>query len=104
VPLELLSLAHEQRGDTLRVRGLVRNPVSASDRVGILASVMLLDQAGGVLGSGQARIDATRLQPGGDAGFSVQVPSHKDVRRYRVTFRTADGALVPHTDKRSAKP
>ena len=104
VPLELLSLAHEQRGDTLRVRGLVRNPVSSSDRVGVLASVMLLDQAGGVLGSGRARIDAVRLQPGDDAGFSVEVPSHKDVRRYRVTFRSADGALVSHTDKRSAKP
>lgn len=101
IPLELLSLAHEQRGQTLVVRGLVRNPVAGSDRTGIVASVMLLDQAGGFLGSGRAPIDASRLQPGEDVGFQVRVPSHKDVRRYRVTFRSADGALVPHADKRS---
>lgn len=103
MPLELLSLTHEQRSGTLVVRGLVRNPPSGSDRAGLVASVMLLDQAGGVLGSGRAPIDTSRLRPGDDAGFSVKVPSHKDVRRYRVTFRTSDDVLVAHTDKRGGE-
>jgi hypothetical protein len=101
MPLELLSLSHEQRDGVLVVRGLVRNPVSASDRTGLVASVMLLDQAGGFLGSGRAPLETTRLRPGDDVGFSVELPSHKDVRRYRVTFRGVDGGLVPHADKRA---
>jgi hypothetical protein len=101
IPLELLSLSHEQRNGVLVVRGLVRNPVSASDRTGLVASVMLLDQAGGFLGSGRTPLENTRLRPGDDVGFSVELPSHKEVRRYRVTFRGVDGALVPHADKRA---
>jgi hypothetical protein len=100
IPLELVSLTHEQRGNSLIVRGVVRNPVSGSDRVGVAASVMLLDQAGGFLGSGRAPVATTRLSPGDSTGFAVELPSHKDVRRYRVTFRGVDGSLVPHADKR----
>ena len=104
MPLELLSLSHDQRNGTIVVRGLVRNPVSGSDRTGLVASVMLLDQAGGFLGSGRAPLETTRLRAGDDVGFAVELPSHKDVRRYRVTFRGVDGALVPHADKRGARP
>jgi hypothetical protein len=104
IPLELLSLAHERRGSTLVVRGTVRNPVSGSDRAGVVASVMLLDQAGGVLGSGRAPVRTTRLSPGDATDFAVEVPSHKDVRRYRVTFRGVDGGVVPHADRRAARP
>ncbi len=100
MPLELLSLSHEQRNGVLVVRGLVRNPVSASDRTGLVASVMLLDQAGGFLGSGRTPLETARLRPGDDVGFAVELPSHKEVRRYRVTFRGVDGGLVPHADKR----
>ena len=82
------------------MRGLVRNPVSASDRTGLVASVMLLDQAGGFLGSGRTPLETTRLRPGDDVGFAVELPAHKEVRRYRVTFRGVDGGLVPHADKR----
>ena len=104
IPLELMSLSHEQRAGTLVVRGLVRNPVSGSDRTGLVASVMLLDQAGGFLGSGRAPLETTRLRPGDAVGFAVELPSHKDVRRYRVTFRGVDGGLVPHADRRDARP
>lgn len=100
VTLELVSLTHEQRGNSLIVRGVVRNPVAGSDRNGLVASVMLLDQAGGFLGSGRGPLATARLAPGGSAEFSVELPSHKDVRRYRVTFRGTDGTLVPHADKR----
>lgn len=104
VPLELVALSHERRGRALVVRGTVRNPVSASDRAGLIANVMLLDQAGSVLGSGRAPVGITRLRPGDSTGFAVELPSHKDVRRYRVTFRGVDGGLVPHADRRAARP
>lgn len=100
VPLELVSLTHEQRGSALVVRGVVRNPVAGSDRSGLAASVMLLDQAGGFLGGGRAPVVDARLAPGASADFTVELPSHKDVRRYRVTFRGVDGTLVPHADRR----
>ncbi|AMY07338.1 hypothetical protein LuPra_00505 [Luteitalea pratensis] len=101
MPLELLSLAHEQHKGALVVRGIVRNPVSGSDRVDVVASVMLLDTAGGVLGSGRAPLRATQLRPGQETAFAVELPSHADVRRYRVTFRAPDGSLVAHADRRT---
>lgn len=100
VPLELLSLAHERRGSTLVVRGVVRNPVAGSTRPGLAASVLLLDEAGGFLRSGRAALPTAALAPGAETRFAVELPSTSDVRRYRVTFRGADGALVPHADKR----
>lgn len=100
VPLDLVSLSHEQRAGLIVVRGDVRNPVSGSDRAGLVARVALLDQAGAVLTTGLAPVATTRLRPGDATGFAVEVPSHKDVRRYRVTFTGADGGLVAHADKR----
>ncbi|MGV3516977.1 hypothetical protein [Luteitalea sp.] len=104
MPLELLSLSHEQRNGVLVVRGRVRNPVAGSDRSGVVASVMLLDVAGGFLGSARTPLETTRLRPGDEVGFVAELPSHKDVRRYRVTFRGVDGALVPHADRRAGRP
>jgi hypothetical protein len=104
VPLELLSLAHEQRKDGLIVRGSVRNPVAGSDRTAIVASVVLLDGAGGVLSSGRAPVRTAVLRPGQAAEFAVELPTHADVRRYRVTFRAADGSLVSHADRRPGRP
>lgn len=100
-PVELVALAHEQRDGRLVVRGIVRNPANGADRQDLQASVMLLDQAGGFLGSGRAPVDTSRLRPGDDAGFAVELTANKDVRRYRVTFRASDGGLVPHADARS---
>lgn len=100
VPLELVTLGHEQRGTRLVVRGLVRNPVAGSERTGLLASVLLLDAAGQALGNGRASVDPSRLRPGGEGGFSVSLPSDARIRRYRVTFRDVDDALVAHQDRR----
>jgi hypothetical protein len=101
VPLELLSLAHEQHKGSLVVRGVVRNPVAGSDRLDVVASVTLLDAAGGVLGSGRAPLRARQLRPGQDTAFDVELPRHAEVRRYRVTFRAPDGSLVAHADRRT---
>ena len=101
VPLELRGLRHERRGDALIVHGVVRNPVAGSDRVGVLARVALLDGQGRELADSRGALAARTLRPGADSTFTVQVPFTLDVRRYRVTFGTTQGAPVPHADKRS---
>ena len=62
---------------------------------------VVLDAAGGVLGSGRAPLRATELRPGQQTAFSVELPAHAEVRRYRVTFRAPDGSLVAHADRRT---
>lgn len=100
MPVELVSLGHERTEAGLVIRGLVRNPAAASTRTGTVASVFLFDEAGGFLGSGRSVLDTPTLTPGDEAGFEVTLPGNAKVRRYRVTFRAADGTVVPHLDKR----
>jgi hypothetical protein len=102
VPLELVSLAHEQRDGLLVIKGAVRNPVAASVRTGVIASVVLLDGDGQPLGSARSSLAGWRLRPGGETSFTVKVAAPEALRRYRVTFRDAREALVPHTDRRAA--
>ena len=102
IPLDLVSLGHEQSASTLVVRGLVRNPPAGSARTGTVASVFLFDEAGGFLGSSRSALDAPTLMPGADAAFEVSFPANTRVRRYRVTFRNVEGVVVPHLDKRTS--
>lgn len=103
LPVELVALGHERTKAGLVIRGLVRNPAAASTRTGTSASVFLFDEAGGFLGSGRSVLDASTLTPGDEAGFEVTLPGNAKVRRYRVTFRAADGTVVPHLDKRQGQ-
>lgn len=100
IPVELVSLGHERTSDALVIRGLVRNPAAASPRVGTSASVFLFDGDGGFLGSGRAMLGTPRLGAGDEAGFEIRLPDNASVRRYRVTFRTPEGDVVPHLDRR----
>ncbi len=99
--MELVSLNHERTADGLVIRGLVRNPAAASVRSGTSASVFLFDGEGGFLGSGRAALDPSKLGAGSEAAFEVRLPDNPAVRRYRVTFRTPDGDVVPHLDRRA---
>ncbi len=101
IPVELVSLNHERTADGLVIRGLVRNPAAASVRSGTSASVFLFDGEGGFLGSGRAALDPSKLGAGSEAAFEVRLPDNPAVRRYRVTFRTPDGDVVPHLDRRA---
>lgn len=103
LPVELVALGHERTKAGLVIRGLVRNPTAASPRTGTAASVFLFDEAGGFLGSGRSVLDTPTLTPGDEAGFEVTLPANAKVRRYRVTFRAADGTVVPHLDKRQSQ-
>jgi hypothetical protein len=100
MPLELVTLAHERDGDTLTVRGTIRNPASGSEMSRLTAIVFLFDRNGGFLASGRAAVDSPALIPGGESTFAVSVPATGDVARYRVSFRSGD-RIVSHIDKRN---
>ncbi len=99
-PLELLSMRHGRQGDTLTVSGLVRNPRGGGDIARVTAVVFAFDRAGTFVASGRAPLDFTTLDPGDESPFVVSIPNVSEVGRYRVSFRTGDGAMR-HVDRRA---
>jgi hypothetical protein len=99
-PLELVALAHEREGDTLTVRGSIRNPVSGLEMSRLTAVVFIFDADGGFVASGRALVESPALIPGGESTFVVTVPAAGGIARYRISFRSGD-RIIPHVDKRS---
>ena len=99
-PLELLALRHTQESDRLVVTGLVQNPRTGQPIGHVAATVFVFGPDGAFLSSNQAPLDFTTLTPGGESQFVVSVPVKGPVARYRVGFRTEDGRVLPHVDKR----
>jgi hypothetical protein len=99
-PLELLSLRHTQEPDRIVITGLVQNPRTAAPVAHVAATVFVFGADGAFLSSNQAPLDYTTLTPGGESQFVVSVPVSGQVSRYRVGFRTEDGQVLPHVDKR----
>jgi hypothetical protein len=99
LPLELVALGHDRDGDSLTVRGVVRNPADAAQVDRLTAVVFVFNADGGFTGSGRAAVEAVALVPGAESTFVVTVKGVTDVARYRVSFRT-DDRLVPHVDRR----
>lgn len=100
-PLELLSLKHSQQADSLTVTGLVQNPRSGTPLSKVFATAFLFAADGSFLASGRAPLDFTTLGPGDESPFVVTVPVKGAVARYRVGFRSADGRVVAHVDRRA---
>ena len=99
-PLELLSLRHTQEPDRIVITGLVQNPRTAAPIAHVVATVFVFGPDGSFLSSNQAPLDYTGLPPGGESQFVVSVPVSGQVSRYRVGFRTENGQVLPHVDKR----
>ncbi len=99
-PLELLSLRHTQELDRIVITGLVQNPRTSAPIDHVAATVFVFGADGAFLSSNQAPLDYTTLTPGGESQFVVSVPVSGQVSRYRVGFRTEDGRVLPHVDKR----
>jgi hypothetical protein len=100
-PLELLSLRHAVEDKTFVVTGLVQNPRSGSQLMGVEATVLLFDGRGTMLTSGRAPLDFTMLGAGDESPFLIRVPVTGAVARYRVGFRRADGQVLGHLDRRN---
>jgi hypothetical protein len=103
LPIELLSMRHAIEGQRFVVTGLVRNPDAAEARERVSAAVFLFDDAGGFIASAKAPLEFLRLGPGEESPFEVAVPKPARLARYRLSFRQADGAVMPHVDRRETR-
>ena len=100
--LELLSLKQSQEPNALTITGLVQNPRDGAVLSKVSATALLFGPDGTFLASGRAAIDFTVLRPGDESGFVINVPVTAPVARYRVGFRSEDGRVIGHIDRRTA--
>ena len=98
--LELVSLRDSRRGDTLTITGLVHNPRSGALLSRATVTAYTFDDTGSFLASGRALLDVTSFAAGDDSPFVVSVPVTGAVARYRIGFRSEDGRVIAHIDKR----
>lgn len=102
VPLELVSLRHTHDGGTLTIAGLVQNPRTGAPRARITVTAIAFGPAGTAVASAKAPLDYSSLGPGEESPFVVTVPVRGVVARFRVGFRSEDGSVVAHIDRRAA--
>ena len=100
-PLELVALRHSRDGQTLTISGLVQNPRNGTPLVHLVATAFAFAPDGAFLTSSRAPLDTITLAPGEESPFVVKVTVSGDVARYRISFRTEDGRVIAHVDKRS---
>lgn len=100
-PLELVSLRHTQEAQRLVITGLVHNPRTGAPISHVVATAFLFGPDGSFLTSSRAPLDFTTLSPGDESPFVVNVPVTGQVARYRIGFRTDDGRVIEHVDKRT---
>jgi hypothetical protein len=99
-PLELLSLSHRSEADDFVVAGLVQNPADGRLTASVMAVVYVFNARGEYFASGKAPLEFAALAPGAESPFVVRLPKTPGVTRYRVGFRTENGAVVAHVDHR----
>ena len=100
--LELLSLKQTQGTGTLTILGLVQNPRDGAVLSKVKATALLFGPDGTLLATGGAPLDFTMLRPGDESPFVIDVPVTAPVARYRVGFRSEDGHVISHVDRRAA--
>jgi hypothetical protein len=102
--LELLSLRDTRQADALTVTGMVQNPRTGSLLTRASVTAYAFDDKGTFLASGRALLDVTALAPGDSSPFVVAVPVTETVARYRIGFRSEDGRVIAHVDRRQQAP
>jgi hypothetical protein len=100
-PLELVALRHIREPRTLTVSGVVHNPATGAPVSRLVATAFVFGPGGAFLTSSRAPLDVSTLAPGDESRFVVAVPVDGEVSRYRIGFRTEDGRVVAHVDKRT---
>jgi hypothetical protein len=100
-PLELLALRHAPQPDALIVSGTVRNPRGGATVSNVIVTAALFSADGSLLASARAPLDFPTLAPGDESPFVVTIPVKGAVARYRVGFRSPDGSVMAHVDRRA---
>ncbi|MGH9410084.1 MAG: FxLYD domain-containing protein [Vicinamibacterales bacterium] len=99
-PLELLSLRDAHEGGSFSIKGLVQNPADGATLAHVEATAIAFDEGGTFVASGRALLDVPTLAPGDESPFLVTMPVAANVARYRIAFRTDDGRVIAHVDRR----
>jgi len=102
--LELMSLHDSRQTGSLTITGLVQNPRTGAPLSRVTVTAYTFDESGAFLASGRALLDVTSLAPGDESPFVVTVPVKETVARYRIGFRTEDGRVLSHVDRRQQGP
>jgi hypothetical protein len=100
-PLELLELRHTRETQSLTISGIVRNPAGTAPVSHLVATVFVFGPDGSFLTSSRAPVQRSTLAPNEDSAFVLAIPVNGAVARYRVGFRTEDGRVLDHVDKRT---
>jgi hypothetical protein len=100
-PLELLELQHALESQRLTISGVVRNPAGAAPRSHLIATAIVFGPDGNFLTSDRAPVDVAAIAPGQESKFALTIPVTGEVSRYRIGFRSDDGTVVAHVDKRT---
>ncbi len=79
----------------------MQNPRDGAVLSKVIATALLFGPDGTFLASGRAPLDFTVLRPGDESGFVINVPVTAPVARYRVGFRSEDGRVIGHIDRRT---
>jgi hypothetical protein len=100
-PLDLLVLRQttDSHGKFV-VTGHVRNSGTGASLQGVAAFVDLFDQRGELVAADTAALAVPVLRAGDESSFVATLPKTAGVVRYRVRFRSGDGSVVPHVDRR----
>lgn len=98
--LELISLRDSRQPSSLTITGLVRNVDSAASLPRVSVTAYAFDDKGLFVASGRTLIDVTSLAPGDESPFVITVPTADPIARYRIGFRSEDGRVIAHVDKR----
>lgn len=99
-PLELVSLRHSKNGEALTITGLVQNPGGGRELRNVTVVAFVFDQAGSFVASGRAALEFAHLAPGAGSPFTITIANASAVGRYRIGFRTEDGGVLGHVDRR----
>lgn len=102
--LELVSLTHARQGNDWTITGLVQNPAGGAPLEGVAAVALLFDGVGSFVGSGRTPLEVKTLLPGDESPFVISIKAAGRVERYRISFRTGDGQVVRHIDRRTNTP
>ena len=99
-PLELLSMRDTRDAGTLTIAGLIRNPPAAGALRNVSVTAEAFDASGRRVAGGAAAVDVKTLQPGDESPFVLSITTAAPVARYRIGFRSADGSVIQHVDRR----
>jgi len=100
-PLELVAMRHTSEEGALTITGTVRNPPAGKLLKGVNATVLVFGPGGSFVTDMRAPLDFTALAPGDESPFVVRIPLTSAIERYRIGFRTEDGRVLSHVDRRS---